>query len=103
METSRPQDGVAARPNAFSALVAGQAAHSRALQKGQLPKREDVERQQWRRLASLQLRDRLAGGKEIGIHRRYSSDFGKGVHWKACQQSSSKFWSLQLHGLREWR
>ena len=52
-------------------------------------------------LASLQFRDRLAGGKEIGIHRRHSSDFGKGVHWKACQRSSSKFWSL--HGLREWR
>ena len=45
METSRPQDGVAARPNAFSALMAGQAAHSRTLQKGQLPKRKDVERQ----------------------------------------------------------
>ena len=36
---------MAARPNAFSALMAGQAAHSRALQKGQLPKRKDVERQ----------------------------------------------------------
>ena len=41
METSRPQDGVAARPKVFSALICmtGQAAHSRALQKGQLPER----------------------------------------------------------------
>ena len=47
METSRPQDGKAARQIAFSAVMAGQAAHSRALrlQKGQLPKGKDVERQ----------------------------------------------------------
>ena len=43
MQTSPPQDGVAARPKAFSTLMADQAAQSLALQKGQLPKRKDVE------------------------------------------------------------
>ena len=100
METSRPQDGVAARPNAFSVLMAGQAAHSHALQIGQLPKRKDVEQQppsKW--LASLQLRDRLAGEKKLGFIGGTAQNSGKGVHWKVCQRSSSKFWSL--HGLRE--
>ena len=44
VETSQPQDGVAARANAFSALIAGQAAHSPLLKKEVQGMRPFVER-----------------------------------------------------------
>ena len=80
VETSRPQDGVAARPNAFSALMAGQAAHSRALRKAQLPKRKDVERlprSGWRLFNCV---IDLLEEKKLGFIRGTAQS--KGVHWK---------------------
>ena len=97
--TSQPQDGKAAHvqmPLAHSWQVRP-LIHA-LFRKDSCLKGRRTAASKW--LASLQLHDRLAG-EEIGIHRRHSSDFGKGVHWKACRRSSSKFWSL--HGLREWR
>ena len=85
VEPSRPW-------NAFSAFMAAQAVHSRALQKGQLPKWKDVKRRpRCDCMASLQLRDRQAGREEIGINRRHSLDVGKGVHWKSVINPLANF------------
>ena len=105
VETSWPQDGVkvAAHPNAFGPLVEGQAAHSHTLQKGQLPKRKDAERQprsDWRLFNCdaawlTWWRRRNWGSSEAQLRLRERSS------WKVCYQSSSTYWSL--HELREWR